>query len=171
MRGKIIVICGLVLGAIFLCAGAASQEPGAALPADCKNKERLQYRSSGSFVGDDTSKVNCTVDYWICDRPYSKSKIVKNVSDVQQLRDEIKRLEDRVKQLEDRLNGDDITLGSGASNIHISNKTDDKGVSMNSDSGITIKTGGKSVSISSSGDVSIKASGTVSLKGSRVTQN
>ncbi len=219
MRPKLLLIIFPVLSAIALCGVATSQSQD----TNCKDKKPLQYLVSGSFVGTDTSKVNCTVNYWICDKPFSKSKIVPNAAgacdafaksvvselpketccdcypncngsggaqpqpqgaqpqpqpqqqdccnDVRQLRQQVKELEDRIRQLENKLNGDDITLGSGASNIHISNTTNNKGVSINSDGGITIKAGGKSVSISSSGDVSIKATGNVSIKGARVTQN
>jgi len=83
----------------------------------------------------------------------------------------MKQLEERVKQLEDKLNGDDITLGSGSSNIKINNKQGHEGVAINSGGDITINAGGKRVSITSSGDISVKANGNLSLKGARVTQN
>jgi TolA-binding protein len=223
MRSKIILVSLVVVSLVaFWRVVALSQGPGSSsAPAGCKNKERVQVLTSGSLVGDDTSKVNCTVDYWICGTNHRKSQIVDNAAgacdkfaksvtsglpkevccdcypncandqsaqkkdccdQVQQLQDQIKQLEERVKNLEDRLNGDDITLGNGASNIRISNTKDNKGVSINSDGGITINAGGQkitltsgkdgnNISIVSTGTVSVKASGEVSIKGSKVTQN
>src|SRR5437588_5523555 len=156
MRSRIIIILLVAVGAFGLWRGSALSQGN--VSADCLNKQPLQYRSSGSFAGNDTSQVNCTVDYWICNQHYSKSRIVKNAAgacdsftdsvvaglpkeaccdcypncgvtdrqaqkdccaDVAQLKQQIRQLEDRVKELEYKLNGDDITLGSGASNIRI----------------------------------------------------
>lgn len=78
--------------------------------------------------------------------------------EVQQLKEHVRQLEDRIRQLEVKLNGDDITLGSGASHIRINN------------AGVSIGSNG-SIAITSSADVSLKAGGTLRLKGTRVTQD
>ena len=79
MRLKIIVVSLLFIGSLYFYRSVALSQGGSSLPAACKNKDRLQYLSSGSYVGNDTTKIKCTVDYWVCGMRSSKSQIVDNV--------------------------------------------------------------------------------------------
>ncbi len=109
-----------------------------------------QFAEGWGFDRKDGHLINCHRD----DRynGYNDFSLTRDdcCSEVQQLKDQVKALEDRLTSLENRLNGSNLTLGSGQSSIQIG----DGGVTINSNSNITIK-----------------ATGNVVIKGAKVTQN
>src|SRR5689334_25167691 len=175
----------------------SSQAPGAT--QGCKDQQRVQYRSSGSFVGSNTSQVKCTVDYWICNQPYSKSKIVKNVAGAcDSFRDSVVNDLPKTACCDCYPNCSSSNGGSGMSGSadqsqkqdccgevqqlkneikELQDQVRDLQGKLNG-SNLTLGSGGGKVSIgndgvtiSSTGNISIKATGTVSIKGAKVTTN
>jgi len=70
----------IIVSCICLCtaAAASAQTLRNAVPANCKDKQPLQLLSSGDPVEGDTSKVTCTVKYWVCGQHFTQSQIAQN---------------------------------------------------------------------------------------------
>lgn len=69
----------MVFGCACLYAVAAfAESPRNAMPANCKDKQSVQLLSSGDPVEGDTSKVTCTVSYWVCGQHFTQSQPAPN---------------------------------------------------------------------------------------------
>jgi hypothetical protein len=79
MRAARIFSFLILLGVLFSFGRAGlSQTFGSKMPSDCRDRQRVRVSSSGSPVVGDTSKVECTVIYWICGKPFKESQILDN---------------------------------------------------------------------------------------------
>ena len=68
----------LRLCVILYAVAALSESPRNTMPANCKEKQSVQLLSSGDPVEGDTSKVTCTVRYWVCGQHFTQSQVAPN---------------------------------------------------------------------------------------------
>jgi len=48
------------------------------MPASCKEKQSVQLLSTGDPVEGDTSKITCTVRYWVCGQNFTQTQVAPN---------------------------------------------------------------------------------------------
>jgi len=75
MGRTIILVFGF---ACFYAGSAASDTAREAVPANCKEKQRVQVLSSADPVEGDASKLTCTVQYWVCGQHFMQTQIAPN---------------------------------------------------------------------------------------------
>src|SRR4051812_21094152 len=69
----------LVFGfASFYAPTALSDTARNPMPASCKEKQSVQLLSSGDPVEGDTSKITCTVRYWVCGQNFTQTQVAPN---------------------------------------------------------------------------------------------
>jgi hypothetical protein len=69
----------LVFGFASLYAAAVlSDTAHNPMPASCKEKQSVQLLSSGDPVEGDSSKITCTVRYWVCGQNFTQTQVAPN---------------------------------------------------------------------------------------------